>query len=76
MRDQISYTSNTNKQSYSSVHFNLYIFRWQTGRHTILDQMLAGIPGVQSALNLFMYTYVNIYARVDSVVVECYYVKN
>jgi hypothetical protein len=30
------------------VHFNLFIFETPTGRLTILDRMVAGIPVVQS----------------------------
>jgi hypothetical protein len=34
--------------------FNLYVPRWQAGRQKTLNQTLASIPRIQSALNLFL----------------------
>ena len=42
-----------NRQNYSSVYFNLYIFRYQTGRAEILHRTKASIPWLQSALYFF-----------------------
>jgi len=42
--------------NYSSGYFILHIFGKQLGRHKILDQIVAGIPQVQSARNFFMNT--------------------
>jgi hypothetical protein len=43
-----------NRQNYSSVYFNIYIFRWQTAGLKILKSLLAGISWVQSVLNFSM----------------------
>ena len=52
--EQPSFTSIQNKrQNYSSVYLNLYIFGQLTGRQTIVHQMIASIPWLQSALNFF-----------------------
>jgi hypothetical protein len=37
-------------QNYSSIYFNLPILGKQMGKQKIMDQMVGGIPGVQSAL--------------------------
>jgi hypothetical protein len=36
------------------IVLHLYIFGWQTGRHKILQQMIASIPWFQSVLNFFL----------------------
>jgi hypothetical protein len=43
-----------NKQNYSSVYLNLYIFRQQTGWQKIQHWMIASIPCLQSVLNFFL----------------------
>lgn len=48
---RLSFTTIWNKQNYSSVSFNLHIFRKQTGKQKIWVWMAAGISWAQSALN-------------------------
>ena len=43
-----------NRQNYSFVYLNLYIFGEQTGTQKILYQLIASIPSLQSALNFFL----------------------
>jgi hypothetical protein len=44
-----------NWQNYYFVYFNLYIPRHQAGRQKTLNRMVASIPRIQSALNLFLH---------------------
>ena len=54
-RERHSFTLiQNNKQNYSSVCLNPYIFRQQTGRQKILHLMTASIPLLQFALNFFL----------------------
>ena len=43
-----------NRQNYSSLYLNLYILGYHTGRQKIIHRMIASIPWLQSALNLFL----------------------
>ena len=43
-----------NRQSYTFVYLNLYVFGESTGRQNILHWMTASIPSFHSALNLFI----------------------
>ena len=53
--DQVPHTyKKKNKQNYSSVYLNLYIFGLQNGRQNILHRMAASIAWLQSALSLFL----------------------
>jgi hypothetical protein len=45
-----------NRQNYSAVYLNIYIFGQQTGRQKTLHRMIASIPRLQSALNLLLNT--------------------
>jgi len=54
MRDQVSNPYKKNKQNYSSVHIDLYVFGKGSARQKILHGMTAGIPCLQSALHFFM----------------------
>jgi hypothetical protein len=49
-----SSTNIWNEQNYSSVSFNIYIFRKQTGKQKIRVWKAAGISWAQSTLNTFM----------------------
>ena len=52
---EISYTAiSNNRHNYSSVYLNLYIFGYQTARHKIVRRLIAIIPLLHSALNIFM----------------------
>jgi hypothetical protein len=48
-----SFTPTENRKNYASVSFNLQISGQQTGRQKILHRMIASIPRLQSALNVF-----------------------
>ena len=50
-RDQVSQPYKSNRQNYSSVYLNLYIFAQQTGGLRILHRMMTSIPCHQSALS-------------------------
>ena len=39
----------------SSVYIHIYVLRRQTGRQKVTERMLAGIPGIQSALNFALH---------------------
>ena len=52
--DQVSNPHKNNRQNYSSVYLNLYIFGQQTGRQKILHRMIASIPRLQSSLTFFL----------------------
>jgi hypothetical protein len=47
-------TTQNNRQSYSSVSFDLHIFGQQTVKQKILHQMIASIPQIKSACNFFI----------------------
>jgi hypothetical protein len=51
--NHISHPYEIDRQNYYSVHLNLYIFGYQTGRQKTLYQMIASIAWVQCALNFF-----------------------
>jgi hypothetical protein len=51
-----SFTPTQNKwQNYGSVYFNLYIPRQQAGRQKTVNRMVASIPRILPALNLFVH---------------------
>jgi hypothetical protein len=54
--DQVSHPNKTNKQNYSSVHFNLYILRQPMGRQKTMGQTVAGTLWIQSGLSFFTHT--------------------
>jgi hypothetical protein len=43
-----------NRRNYSSMYLPLYIFGYRTRRHKILNQMIANIPWLQSALSFVL----------------------
>ena len=54
-RERPSFTSiHNNRQIYSSVYLNLYIFGQQTGKQKIPHRMIAKIPWLQCAPNFFL----------------------
>jgi hypothetical protein len=53
MWDQVSYTYKNNWPNYGFVYFNLYVPSQQAGKQKTLNRMVASIPWIQSALDLF-----------------------
>jgi len=41
-----------NRQNYSSLYFNVYVFSYETGEHKIQEWMVAGIPRIYCCMQL------------------------
>ena len=57
-----SFTSKqNNRPNYSSLYFNLYVFRQWMGRQRTLDRMVTGISWIWADLNFYIYIILNCY---------------